>query len=86
MELESDHGRWMREALREARKAFDAGEVPVGSVVVASDRVIGRGHNQVESLKDPTAHAEILALTQAMAQAEILTGRMINVTERNAAK
>ena len=65
MDLERDHGRWMREALREAQKAYDVGEVPVGAVVVVEDRVIGRGHNQVESLRDPTAHAEILAVGAA---------------------
>jgi len=56
---------WMRAALVEARKAYDEGEVPVGAVVVVGDRVVGRGHNQVESLGDPTAHAEILAIGAA---------------------
>ncbi len=55
----------MREALKEAIKAFHEGEVPVGAVVIHEDRVIGRGHNQVEHLKDPTAHAEIIAITAA---------------------
>jgi tRNA(adenine34) deaminase len=62
---EMDHDRWMGEALGEAEAAFRAGEVPVGAVVVREGRVIGRGHNQVESLKDPTAHAEILAIGAA---------------------
>lgn len=57
----------MREALRLAAKAAAAGEVPVGAVIVRSGRVIGRGYNQVEMLKDPTAHAEVLAITQAAA-------------------
>jgi tRNA(adenine34) deaminase len=52
-------------ALREAARAFDEGEVPVGAVVVAGGRVVGKAHNQRETLRDPTAHAEILALTQA---------------------
>ena len=52
-------------ALKEARKAFDDGETPVGAVVVMDERVIARGYNQVERLKDPTAHAEIIALTSA---------------------
>lgn len=52
-------------ALKEARKAFDEGEVPVGAVVVMNDKVIARGHNMTERLKDPTAHAEIIALTSA---------------------
>lgn len=55
----------MREALSEARKAFDAGEVPVGSVVVLNGQVVGRGFNQPISAADPTAHAEILALRDA---------------------
>jgi len=59
------HERWLGEALKEARLAADVGEVPVGAVVVRDGRVIGRGHNQVESLHDPTAHAEILALGAA---------------------
>jgi tRNA(adenine34) deaminase len=58
---------FMREALRQAQKADDAGEVPVGAVVVFAGKIIGRAHNQVELLKDATAHAEMLALTQAEA-------------------
>jgi len=57
----------MRLALQEARRAAEAGEVPVGAVIVREGHLIGRAHNQVELLKDPTAHAEILALTQAAA-------------------
>lgn len=57
----------MREALRQAQKACDAGEVPVGAVAVLAGKIIGRAHNQVELLKDATAHAEMLALTQAEA-------------------
>lgn len=55
----------MKEALKEAQKAFDEDEVPVGAVVVYQHRVIARAHNQVERLKDPTAHAEMLAITSA---------------------
>jgi tRNA(adenine34) deaminase len=58
---------FMREALRQAQKACDTGEVPVGAVVVFAGKIIGRAHNQVELLKDATAHAEMLALTQAEA-------------------
>ena len=58
---------FMREALRLARKAYDADEVPVGAIVVRGDKIIARAHNQVELLKDATAHAEMLALTQAEA-------------------
>ncbi len=56
---------YMREALKEARKSFEAGEVPVGAIVVYRQKVIGRAHNQMEILRDPTAHAEMIALTQA---------------------
>jgi tRNA(adenine34) deaminase len=58
---------FMREALRLATKAYRAGEVPVGAVVVRAGKIIGRAYNQVELLKDATAHAEMLALTQAEA-------------------
>jgi len=58
---------FMREALRQAQKAYAADEVPVGAVVVREDKIVGRAHNQVELLKDATAHAEMLALTQAEA-------------------
>ena len=57
----------MREALRQAQKAFEASEVPVGAVVVRAGHIIARASNQVELLKDATAHAEMLALTQAEA-------------------
>jgi len=58
---------FMREALRLAEKARATGEVPVGAVVVRAGKIIGRAYNQVELLKDATAHAEMLALTQAEA-------------------
>lgn len=64
MDLYSDEY-FMKEALKEAHKALDAGEVPVGAVVVNGNRIIGRGHNQTEMLKDATAHAEMLAITAA---------------------
>ena len=57
----------MREALRQAQKAYEASEVPVGAVVVRAGHIIARASNQVELLKDATAHAEMLALTQAEA-------------------
>ena len=56
---------YMMLALKEARKAFDEGEVPIGAVIVMNEKVIARGYNQVEKLKDPTAHGEIIALTSA---------------------
>lgn len=58
---------FMNEALRLATKAFEKKEVPVGAVVVRNGKIIGRAHNQVELLKDATAHAEMLAITQAEA-------------------
>jgi len=61
------HDLYMLEALKEAMKAFDADEVPVGAVIVHEGRVIARAHNQIKLLKDPTAHAEMIALTQASA-------------------
>jgi len=62
---ESEHEYYMDLALKEARIAFEKNEVPVGAVVVRENKVIGRGHNQTEALKDATAHAEILAITSA---------------------
>lgn len=56
---------FMREALKEARKALDLGEVPVGAVVVCQNKIIARAHNQTEQLTDSTAHAEMLAVTAA---------------------
>src|SRR5437773_3287834 len=58
---------FMREALRQAQKAYEADEVPVGAIVVRAGKIIGRAYNQIELLKDATAHAEMLALTQAEA-------------------
>jgi len=62
--MENDE-RFMREALREAQAAADAGEIPIGAVVVWKGRIIGRGHNMTERLHDTTAHAEMLAITAA---------------------
>jgi tRNA(adenine34) deaminase len=56
---------YMQQALAEAKKAFEIGEVPVGAVVVCDNRIIARAHNQTEQLTDVTAHAEMLALTAA---------------------
>lgn len=62
---QTDDERFMRLALNEARKALQQQEVPIGAVVVADGAVVGRGHNLVETLADPTAHAEMQALTAA---------------------
>jgi tRNA(adenine34) deaminase len=64
IDLNSDHY-FMGEALRQAARAFNAEEVPVGAVIVRQGRIIARAFNQVEMLKDATAHAEMLAITQA---------------------
>lgn len=56
---------FMQAALREAKAAFEAGEIPVGAVVVCDGKILGRGHNMTERLTDPTAHAEMIALTAA---------------------
>jgi tRNA(adenine34) deaminase len=62
--MEQDE-RFMREALREALSAQSAGEIPIGAVVVWKGRIIGRGHNMTERLRDTTAHAEMIAITAA---------------------
>ena len=68
----------MSEALKEAGKAFDADEVPVGAIIVCKGRVIAKAHNQMKLLKDPTAHAEMIAITQA---ASFLSNeRLLDVT------
>ncbi|MFA5143311.1 MAG: tRNA adenosine(34) deaminase TadA [Candidatus Omnitrophota bacterium] len=61
---------YMSEALKEAQKAFDTDEVPVGAIIVHNGRVVAKAHNQIKLLKDPTAHAEMIAITQAAASCE----------------
>ena len=63
--IKNNHEKWMKAAFREAEKAFEQDEVPIGAVVVHKGIIIGRGYNQCESLTDPTAHAEIIAITSA---------------------
>ena len=67
--------KFMRMALNEAMRALDKREVPIGAVVVAGDRIVGRGHNLVETLGDATAHAEMQAITAAMSS---LGGKYLN--------
>jgi tRNA(adenine34) deaminase len=67
--------KYMRMALNEAMRALEKREVPIGAVVVAADRIIGRGHNLVETLMDATAHAEMQAITAAMTT---LGGKYLN--------
>jgi Cytosine/adenosine deaminases len=69
---------YMSQALKEAEKAFDSDEVPVGAIIVHDGKMIGRAHNQIKLLKDPTAHAEILAITQAASY--LANERLINTT------
>ena len=64
------HDHWMRAALREAEKAYDLNEVPIGCVIVREEKIIARGHNLTEQLKDATAHAEMMAITAASAALE----------------
>jgi tRNA(adenine34) deaminase len=61
----TDDERWMESAIREAEQANKRNEVPIGAVIVHKGRIIGRGYNQIESLQDPTAHAEMIAITAA---------------------
>jgi len=61
----TQHEQWMKQALREAERAYEQDEVPVGAVIVHKGKVIGRGYNQIERLQDPTAHAEMIAITAA---------------------
>lgn len=71
----ADDNFYMKQALEEARRAFDRGEVPVGAVVVCRDRIIARSHNLTETLNDVTAHAEMQAITAA---AETLGGKYLD--------
>ena len=72
--METDE-RYMQEALREAREAGEEKEIPIGAVIVCRGRIIARGHNMVERLQDPSAHAEMIALTAAT---EALGGKYLN--------
>ncbi len=63
--MQTEHERWMEQALRLAERAYEEGEIPVGAVVVRDGMLIGKGYNQNEQLRDPTAHAEIIAITAA---------------------
>ena len=69
---------YMSEALKEAEKAFNSDEVPVGAVIVYNGKIVARAHNQIKLLKDPTAHAEIIAITQAASY--LGNERLINTT------
>jgi len=63
--MPSVHEQWMRIALQEAKKAFEENEVPIGAIIVYEGKIIGKGYNQTEKLQDPTAHAEMIAITAA---------------------
>ena len=75
MKMQDIH--YMQEALRQAQEAYEEDEVPVGAVIVYKDRIIARAHNQIKTLKDPTAHAEMIAITQA---ASFLENERLNDT------
>jgi len=75
MENTKDHAFFMREALKEAQKAMAKDEVPIGAVVVCNGRIVSRAHNLTETLKDPTAHAEMQAITAAT---NFLGGKYLN--------
>ncbi len=66
---------FMKEALKEAKKALEADEVPIGAVIVSNNRIIARGHNLTETLSDPTAHAEMQAFTAAT---DFIGGKYLN--------
>ena len=76
------HDKWMELALREAVKALDNNDIPVGAVIIKDGKILAKGYNQVELLKDSTAHAEMIALTSAFATLEEkwLTGCTMYVT------
>lgn len=80
--IQGEHEKWMRHALVEAQLAIKKNEVPIGAVIVYEDKIIGRGHNQVEGLNDPTAHAEIVAIGAASSYLNSwrLTGASLYVT------
>jgi len=73
---------FMMQAIKEARKAFDEGEIPIGAVVTLNNKIIARGHNMTEKLHDPTAHAEMIALTSAFSTlgGKYLTDASIYIT------
>ena len=70
LDSRKEHSSWMKEALRLAEKAYAESEVPVGAIVTCHNRIIGKGYNQRETLNDPTAHAEIIAITAAASTLE----------------
>jgi tRNA(adenine34) deaminase len=76
------HEYWMRFAFLEAEKAFEADEIPIGCIIVKDNRIVGKGRNQTEQLLDPTAHAEMIAITAACTTVEnkFLTGCTLYVT------
>ena len=63
--MDKIHQKWMNFALKEAKFAYSQKEVPIGAVIVYENEIIGKGYNQIELLKDPTAHAEMIAITSA---------------------
>lgn len=74
----TSYNMYMEEALKEASRAFEKDEVPVGAVIVRDGKIIARAHNQIKLLKDPTAHAEMIAITQAAAH--LANERLLDTT------
>jgi tRNA(adenine34) deaminase len=72
--MKSHHEKWMRYALREAEKAYSENEIPVGCIIIFHNTIIAKSYNRVETLKDPTAHSEIQAITSA---AEYLNSKQL---------
>ncbi len=73
---------YMMQAIKEAKKAFESDEIPIGAIVVINDKIIARGHNMTERLNDPTAHAEMIALTAAFNSlgSKYLTNAVLYIT------
>jgi tRNA(adenine34) deaminase len=78
----NEHETWMAYAFKEAEKAYEQNEIPIGAVVVFQNKIVGRGFNQIEMLQDPTAHAEMIAITAAVATigSKWLNGATLYVT------
>ena len=73
--MESTDEKYMQEALKEAQQAFNEGEIPVGAIIVSKDRILARAHNLTQRLNDPTAHAEMQAITSAT---HVIGGKYLN--------
>ena len=75
------HEEWMKLALGEAKRAYENKEIPVRAIIVHNNRIIAKGHNQIEKLQDPTAHAEMIAITAAAGHLQSWRLETINVSD-----